>query len=547
MTPPAARWSCSRQQRPADTWLIGAPTVTAVSPPSGLPAEVRTSLSPVPSFTGATAVDFGTSAAIFAVTSSPRSARQTPPGTVGAVDVTGDDPGRDERDRRSWTSSATSRPDPSPARQPHRRARGRRHRRHRHGDQPDGQHGRPVWHGRRRRTTSWSRRPRSSPDRRRGGRHRQHHCHHRLGDERHPARADQFTAEAPRPSRASARRRGAPAAALRSPSPGTGLNRRVRSQVWPQCGGELHRHLGHPGNGRLAGRPHRRHRRRRRHPPRRASAPPARPTGSSSRSPPPSRRQPQLGAAAGAATSVTITGTGFSGSLDIGAGACSFRHHGGGQLRRELGHQDHRRRPSRDRRHRRHHRDQRRTAQCHEPGLTSTVRGASRCPRASARAGGLPAGGTRGHRHRDLLHRGHRSLVRTTAAGTFTITSATRITVSSPSETAGTVDVTITPPPAPVAPAGRQVHLRERPGRDRGHPDQRVPTGGTSVSITGANFNAATAVSFGAGAAATSFTVSSGTSITAAISPAEAQGTVRHHRHHPRRDQRHQLGRPVCV
>ena len=72
----------------ADTWLIGAPTVTAVSPPSGLPAGGTNVTITGTSFTGATTVDFGTSAAIFAVTSSTQISATTPPGTVGAVDVT---------------------------------------------------------------------------------------------------------------------------------------------------------------------------------------------------------------------------------------------------------------------------------------------------------------------------------------------------------------------------------------------------------------------------------------------------------------------------
>ena len=49
-------------------------------------------------------------------------------------------------------------------------------------------------------------------------------------------------------------------------------------------------------------------------------------------------------------------------------------------------------------------------------------------------------------------------------------------------------------------------------------------TGATSVTITGTDLNGATAVSFGATAAA-SFTVNSATSITA-VSPAHAAGTV---------------------
>ena len=141
-------------------------------------------------------------------------------------------------------------------------------------------------------------------------------------------------------------------------------------------------------------------------------------------------------------------------------------------------------------------------------------------------AGGLPAGGTPVIVTGTYFTGATAVWFGTTAAGTFTITSATRITVSSPSETAGTVDVTITAPSGTsgTSPADRFIY-ESAPVVTAVTPTSGYTTGGTSVSITGANFNAATAVSFGAGAA-TSFTVSSATSITAAISPAEAQGTV---------------------
>ncbi|HUD87674.1 MAG TPA: IPT/TIG domain-containing protein, partial [Xanthobacteraceae bacterium] len=103
----------------------------------------------------------------------------------------------------------------------------------------------------------------------------------------------------------------------------------------------------------------------------------------------------------------------------------------------------------------------------------------------------------------------------------------TSLTVHAPKEGPGTVDVTVTtqvgtsadnafdqftygsPPPAPTV-GGIT-------------PSHGPPTGGTSVTITGANFGGETAVYFG-GTAATSFTVNGPTSITATAPP--GSGTV---------------------
>ncbi len=157
--------------------------------------------------------------------------------------------------------------------------------------------------------------------------------------------------------------------------------------------------------------------------------------------------------------------------------------------------------------------------------LTSTVSRAS--PLLGRQPGRGPARrGHAGHRHRDLLHRGHRSLVRHHRGrhlhdhighpdhGKFPVRDRRHRRRHHHR-----------PLRHQWHQPGRQVHLRERPGRDRGHPDQRVHDGGTSVSITGQTSTRPPPSASGLGAA-TSFTVSSGTSITAAISPAEAQGTV---------------------
>ncbi|MDR7224981.1 IPT/TIG domain-containing protein [Aminobacter aminovorans] len=111
-----------------------------------------------------------------------------------------------------------------------------------------------------------------------------------------------------------------------------------------------------------------------------------------------------------------------------------------------------------------------------------------------------------------------------TAAGSFTVNSATQITVTSPAGT-GTVDVRVTTAGGTSAvSAGDQFTYVAAPTVTAISPTAGPVAGGTSVTITGTGFSSATAVSFG-GTAATGFTINSGTQITA-TSPAGAVGTV---------------------
>jgi subtilase family protein/Big-like domain-containing protein/IPT/TIG domain-containing protein len=109
------------------------------------------------------------------------------------------------------------------------------------------------------------------------------------------------------------------------------------------------------------------------------------------------------------------------------------------------------------------------------------------------------------------------------AAGTFSVVSATQITATSPAGT-GTVDVTVTTPGGTSATsAADQFSYTSAPAVTGVNPNTGPPAGGTSVTITGTNFSGATAVRFG-GNAAGSFSVVSATQITA-TSPA-GTGTV---------------------
>ncbi len=105
-----------------------------------------------------------------------------------------------------------------------------------------------------------------------------------------------------------------------------------------------------------------------------------------------------------------------------------------------------------------------------------------------------------------------------TAAGSFTVNSATQITATSPAGT-GTVDVTVTTAggTSPTS-AADQFTYTSVPTVTNINPNTGPPAGGTSVTITGTNFSGATVVRFG-GTAAGSFTVNSATQITA-TSPA---------------------------
>ncbi len=110
-----------------------------------------------------------------------------------------------------------------------------------------------------------------------------------------------------------------------------------------------------------------------------------------------------------------------------------------------------------------------------------------------------------------------------TSATSFTVNSATSITATSPAGT-GTTDVTVTTSSGTSATsAADQFTYGGSPTVTAIGPSGGPAAGGTSVTLTGTNFTGATAVKFGA-ANATSFTVNSATSITA-TSPAGA-GTV---------------------
>ena len=106
---------------------------------------------------------------------------------------------------------------------------------------------------------------------------------------------------------------------------------------------------------------------------------------------------------------------------------------------------------------------------------------------------------------------------------TFIVNSATSITAISPPGT-GTVDVRVSTNRTSATSAADQfTYSATAPAITSISPDRGPPAGGTSVTITGANFTGATAVKFGAANAAT-FTVNNATSITA-TSPS-GTGTV---------------------
>ena len=111
----------------------------------------------------------------------------------------------------------------------------------------------------------------------------------------------------------------------------------------------------------------------------------------------------------------------------------------------------------------------------------------------------------------------------TTVSYEFTVNSSTQVTVTVPAGTAGTTNVRVTTPvgTSPVIPAGQYTY-EDVPTVTGVSPNAGLPSGGTSVMITGTNFVDASSVSFG-GTAASSFTVNSATQITA-VSPAGTEG-----------------------
>ena len=107
-------------------------------------------------------------------------------------------------------------------------------------------------------------------------------------------------------------------------------------------------------------------------------------------------------------------------------------------------------------------------------------------------------------------------------ATSFTVNSSTQITAVAPSGT-GTVNVTVTTSQGTSTQTVPFTYAAA-PSLSGVSPNQGSVSGGTTVTLTGVNLSGATAVSFG-GVAAVSFTVNSGTQITA-VSPAHAAGAA---------------------
>ena len=111
------------------------------------------------------------------------------------------------------------------------------------------------------------------------------------------------------------------------------------------------------------------------------------------------------------------------------------------------------------------------------------------------------------------------------AASGVTVNSATSITATAPAHAAGAVDVVVTTPggTSPTSSADLFTYIAA-PTVTGVSPSSGPLAGGTSVSITGTAFTGATTVTFGA-SAASGVTVNSATSITA-TAPAHAAGAV---------------------
>ncbi len=109
-----------------------------------------------------------------------------------------------------------------------------------------------------------------------------------------------------------------------------------------------------------------------------------------------------------------------------------------------------------------------------------------------------------------------------TDVSSFTINSNTSITVSSPAHAAGQVSVTVENPGGTSG--GQPYTFVTPPTLGTVAPSAGTTAGGTTVTLTGSNFDTATDVFFGA-VDVTSFTINSNTSITVS-SPAHAAGLV---------------------
>ncbi len=111
------------------------------------------------------------------------------------------------------------------------------------------------------------------------------------------------------------------------------------------------------------------------------------------------------------------------------------------------------------------------------------------------------------------------------AATSFNVVSATQITAVSPAQAAGSHYIVVTGSggTSPTVAAAIYAYKPPAPAITGISPSSGPPAGGTSVTITGTGFTGATHVAFG-GVAATSFNVVSDTQITA-VSPAQPVGS----------------------
>ena len=114
-----------------------------------------------------------------------------------------------------------------------------------------------------------------------------------------------------------------------------------------------------------------------------------------------------------------------------------------------------------------------------------------------------------------------------TAATSYTVNSSTSITAVSPAHAAGTVDIQVntTGGLTPITSADQFTYTATKPVISSLTPSVGTPAGGDTVTITGTGFTGATTVSFGS-TPATSFTVNSNTSITATSPAGTATSTV---------------------
>ncbi|MBU6280147.1 MAG: IPT/TIG domain-containing protein, partial [Actinomycetales bacterium] len=109
------------------------------------------------------------------------------------------------------------------------------------------------------------------------------------------------------------------------------------------------------------------------------------------------------------------------------------------------------------------------------------------------------------------------------AAGSFTVVNATTITAVTPAGAAGAVTVAVTTPGGTGTKASGYTYANS-PAITSLSPAAGPIAGGTTVTITGTDLSAASAVTFG-GTPATSVTVINGTTVTA-VAPAKTAGAV---------------------